>query len=266
MASQQSALSRTAVITGASSGIGKAFAFKLASQGYDLLLIARREERLSALAAALRQNYACTIETLALDLSDPAKIEILAKKLRNLPALHLLINNAGFGIQGNFVTNDPKRETEMILLHVLATNQLCQAALPIMIQQKSGVIINVASVAGLMLTPHHINYDATKGYIILFSKVLAEEYRPYGIQVQALCPGYTRTEFHQQNDFSTFDTQKTPSLLWMKPETVVEKSLAALKHKRVVYIPGLLNQLMTWVFTQPLLRTIIVPVYQHMVK
>jgi short-subunit dehydrogenase len=256
----------TVVITGASSGIGKAFAIQLASMGYNILLVARREERLAALKTELQQKYTCTCEILALDLSDPINIEILAEKIRNLPALHFLINNAGFGIQGDFVANNPQRETEMIHLHVLATNQLCQAALPIMMQQKSGVIINVASVAGLMLTPHHINYDATKGYVILFSKVLAEEYGPYGIRVQALCPGYTRTEFHQQNDFSTFDTTKMPSLLWMTPETVVEKSLAALKHKRVVFIPGLLNQLMTWIFTQPLFRAIIVPVYRRMVK
>lgn len=266
MPGEQPSTAHIAVITGASSGIGKAFAISLASQGVDLLLIARREDRLTALSTELQQKYACTCENLALDLSNPANIEILAEKIRTLPALHFLINNAGFGIQGDFVANDPQRETDMINLHVLATNQLCQAALPIMMLQKSGVIINVASVAGLMLTPHHINYDATKGYVILFSKVLAEEYSAYGIRVQALCPGYTRTEFHQQNDFSTFDTSKMPSLLWMSPETVVEKSLAALKHKRVVYIPGLLNQLMTWVFTQPLFRAFIVPIYRRMVK
>jgi short-subunit dehydrogenase len=253
----------TALITGASSGIGQAFAYKLASQGYNLLLIARRSERLSAIAMDLTQKFKVHSEALSLDLSQSADIENLAEKIRTLPALHLLINNAGFGIQGPFVHNAPEREKAMIQLHVLAPSQLSLAALPLMMRQRSGSIVNVASVAGLMLTPDHVNYNATKAYLISFSKSLAEEYQHSGIQIQALCPGYTRTAFHQQADFLAFQAHQVPSFLWMEPEHVVEKSLAALKSGQVIVIPGVLNQLMTFVFTQPLLRHIILPIYRR---
>jgi hypothetical protein len=257
---------KIALITGASSGLGSAYAKHLAMQGYALLLTARRKERLDALALNLQQQYHCLCEVIQADLSQPEDIEALAQRICALPRLDLLINNAGFGLQGPFVKSDPTRETDMIHLHVLATNRLCQAALPIMMRQNSGAIINVASVAGLMLTPHHVSYDATKGYIILFSEALAEECQPYGIHIQALCPGYTRTEFHQNPAYKNFNIDGVPQFLWMNPENLVEKSLAALPRKKICYVPGTLNQCLVWLFRQRWLKFIIWPVYRRLTK
>jgi uncharacterized protein len=255
-------MKKLALITGASSGIGRAYAEALATEGYNLILVARRISRLEILQADLQQHYDCSCEILSMDLSDPQNIELLANKISSLPALEVLINNAGFGSQGSFNNNDPAVDASMINLHVLATSRLCRAALPIMLHQKSGTIINISSVAALMLTPGHIQYDATKGYILLLSKTLAEAYRSAGIRIQALCPGYTRTEFHQRPDFQSFRSTAIPGFMWMNPETLVKKSLRALKSRRTVVIPGLMNQLLAWCFQQSWLRFFLIPFYR----
>jgi short-subunit dehydrogenase len=242
--------STTALITGASSGIGAAFARKLAGLGYDLVLVARRGDRLAALAAELEAAYGIRAETLVADLTDEGDVERVAGAIAAIPSLELLVNNAGMGAEGRFYQADIGPQLDMIRLHVLASVRLARAALPGMVAQRRGSIINVASVAGLMALPENVNYCATKGYLITFSKALQLELIGTGVRVQALCPGFTHTEFH--DDLREFDKTRTPKILWMPAEAVVEASLQGLARGEVVCIPGIGNRLIAAIGSSPL--------------
>ncbi|MCU0504004.1 MAG: SDR family oxidoreductase [Anaerolineae bacterium] len=227
--------SATAAVTGASSGIGAAFARKLAALGYDLVLVARRGDRLEALAAELAAAYGIRAEALVADLTDDDDVERVAGAIAAIPNLDLLVNNAGMGAEGRFYQADIGPQVDMIRLHVLASVRLARAALPGMVERGRGGIINVASVAGFMALPEDVNYCATKGYLITFSKALQLELTGAGVRVQALCPGFTHTEFH--DDLREFDKARTPKILWMPAEAVVEASLRGLARGEVVCIP-----------------------------
>ena len=240
----------TAAITGASSGIGAAFARRLASLGYDLVLVARRADRLTALAAELEGAYGIRAETLVADLTDEGDVESVAEAIAAIPSLELLVNNAGMGAEGRFYQAEIGPQLDMIRLHVLASVRLARAALPGMVQRSRGSIINVASVAGFMALPENVNYCATKGYLITFSKALQLELIGTGVRVQALCPGFTHTEFH--DDLREFDKARTPKILWMPAEAVVEASLRGLARGEVVCIPGIGNRLIAAIGGSPL--------------
>ena len=165
----------TALITGASSGIGAAFAWKLACLGYDLVLVARRADRLEALAHELRQAYPIQVEVIPADLTDEDDILRLEAAIAGMPNLALLVNNAGVGAEGRFYETDIGPQLDMIRLHVLASVRLARAVLPGMVARGRGGIINVASVAGFMALPDNVTYCATKGYLITFSKALQLE-------------------------------------------------------------------------------------------
>ena len=244
------ASSATALITGASSGIGAAFARKLAALGYDLVLVARRGDRLEALAAELEAAYGIRAETLVADLTDEGDVERVAGAIAAIPNLELLVNNAGMGAEGRFYQADIGPQLDMIRLHVLASVRLARAALPGMVERGRGGIINVASVAGFMALPENVNYCATKGYLITFSKALQLELTGTGVRVQALCPGFTHTEFH--DDLREFDKARTPKILWMPAEAVVEASLRGLARGEVVCIPGIGNRLIAAIGSSPL--------------
>jgi hypothetical protein len=240
----------TALITGASSGIGAAFARRLAALGYDLVLVARRGDRLEALAAELRQAGSVQVEVLPADLTQETDLRRVEARIADLPALYLLINNAGIGAEGRFHEADIGPQLAMIDLHVLASVRLARAALPGMVGRGRGGIINVASLAGFMALPGNVTYCATKGYLITFSKALALELARTGVRVQALCPGFTHTEFHA--DLRKFDKSKTPGILWMTADAVVEASLTGLARGQVVCIPGLGNRLLGLLGSSPL--------------
>ena len=242
--------SATALITGASSGIGAAFARKLAALGYDLTLVARRGDRLAALAAELEAAYGIRAEVLIADLTDEDDVERVAGAIAAIPSLELLVNNAGMGAEGRFYQADIGPQLDMIRLHVLASVRLARAALPGMVDRGRGGIINVASVAGFMALPENVNYCATKGYLITFSKALQLELAGTGVRVQALCPGFTHTEFH--DDLREFDKARTPKILWMPAEAVVEASLRGLARGEVVSIPGIGNRLIAAIGSSPL--------------
>ncbi len=242
--------SATALITGASSGIGAAFARKLAALGYDLVLVARRGDRLEALAAELEAAYGIRAETLVADLTDEGDVERVAGAIAAIPNLELLVNNAGMGAEGRFYQADIGPQLDMIRLHVLASVRLSRAALPGMVERGRGGIINVASVAGFMALPENVNYCATKGYLITFSKALQLELIGTGVRVQALCPGFTHTEFH--DDLREFDKARTPKILWMPAEAVVDASLRGLARGEVVCIPGIGNRLIAAIGSSPL--------------
>lgn len=240
----------TALITGASSGIGAAFARKLAVEGYDLVLVARRADRLDALAQELQQRHAIQVETLSADLTIEADVARVASRLAELPNLDLLVNNAGFGVEGHFAEADISPQLDMIRLHVLASVRLTHAALPGMIDRGRGGVINVASLAGFMALPGAAQYCATKGYLIIFSRALALELTGTGVHVQALCPGLTHTEFHAHEGSAS--ATRMPEFMWMSADAVVETALAGLAAGQAVCIPGWGNRILKLLGSSPL--------------
>ena len=234
--------SATALITGASSGIGAVFARALAAQGHDLVLVARRQKLLKGLADALQQEFHVNAQVFLADLSHPADAERVAKKIGEIGELAVMINNAGFGLPGKFAEVPPEKNAAMIQVHVLATVRLCRAALPGMIARGRGSIINVSSIAAFMGSVRNATYSATKAYLNVFSEALQDELKGSGVRVQALCPGLTHTEFHDHPGYEGYKT-RLPEFLWMRAEDVVAESLAALERGRVICIPGFKNRL-----------------------
>lgn len=230
------------MITGASSGIGAVFARRLASQGYNLVLVARREALLRSLADEVQQKFRVNAQVFPADLSNPIHVERLEKRIAEIGDLDFLINNAGFGVPGRFTEIEPERNLAMIQVHVLATVRLCRAALSGMIARGRGSIINVSSIAAFMASPRNATYSASKAYLNVFSEALQDELKGTGVRVQALCPGLTHTEFHNQAGYEDYK-RKIPKFLWMSAEDVVTESLDALKKGRVICVPGLKNKL-----------------------
>ncbi len=228
-----------ALITGASSGLGAVFARKLAARGYDLILVARREDRLRQLAAELG---GCA-EILVADLAAEEGMATVARAIGQQSRLELLVNNAGFGTTGRVWEADLAGQEQMHKLHVLATMRLSHAALAAMVPRgptlprQSGVI-NVASVAAFGQSPGNVSYCATKAWMVSFTEGLDMELRrmPSKVRVQALCPGFTYSEFH---DVMGVNRKMIPGWLWLKADDVVEDSLVAMETTgKVTVIPG----------------------------
>jgi len=238
---------RTALITGGSSGIGAEFARQLAGRGYDLILVARRADRLEALAAELRQAHRVIVEPFPADLADPAGIERVEERIRACDDLALLVNNAGFGLSGGFARAELRGQLDMLSVHMLAPMRLSHAALPGMISRGAGGIINVASLAAFVALPGNINYSATKAYLASFSRGLAVEVRRKGVKVQALCPGFTITEFHDAPGRPGAGRERIPRFLFGSARAVVADSLRAFDRGQIVCVPGALNHVILWV-------------------
>ncbi len=226
-----------AIITGASAGIGAMFARKLAARGCDLLLIARREDRLRSLATEMSGAHHIHAEWMIADLADERDLERAAARVESAANLGLMINNAGFGIHGIFFESDVEGQAAMHRLHVMATMRLTHAALKNMAARGSGGLINVASVAGFMPAPGSVSYNATKAWMINFTEGIAMELaaRGSGVHVEALCPGFTLSEFH---DVVGMDRSGVPKPLWLSADFVVEEALKGLDRNDVVVIPG----------------------------
>jgi short-subunit dehydrogenase len=231
---------RRALVTGASSGIGRAFAARLARDQMDLCLVARRRERLESLAAELRERSGVRVEVHPADLTDREQVGELARALADRTP-DLLVNNAGFGTAGPFAELDPLTEEREIELNVLALTRLTHAVLPGMIERGSGAVINVSSLAGVAPMPYTATYGATKAFVTSLTEALAEELRGSGVRVQVLLPGFTRTEFQQ---VAGVEPGAIPAGAWMTPEAVVEASLAALERGDVTCVPGAQNKLL----------------------
>ncbi len=231
--------SGTAVITGASSGIGAAFARLLAADGYRLLLVARREQRLAELAAELHATHGVDVEYIACDLSTLEGIARVSDRLQAMPDLVYLVNNAGFGYRARFWETPLDTHQEMIRLHVEATVALTHAALPGMLARDQGAIINVSSLAGYLALPWNNSYSTTKRYLIQHSEGLALELAGTNVRVQALCPGLTHSEFHDRSERTRIDKKRLPSIAWLTSERVAADSLAAIRRGGpVVFVPG----------------------------
>jgi hypothetical protein len=232
---------KTTLITGASSGIGEAFARKLAQQGDNVLLVARTESKLASLCNELGRASDVNAQYVAMDLTDkdaPAKLFEEAK-LRGLQ-VEMLINNAGFGSMGDFLHQDLEKELRMIDLNIKALVGLTYYFLIPMRERGHGAIINVASTAGFQPVPYMTTYAATKAFVLSFSDALWEENRAYGIKVMALCPGVTDTNF-----FVASEMDHPPMRVSQSPEQVVETALKGLKRGRGHIISGWTNYFMT---------------------
>lgn len=226
-----------AVVTGATAGIGREFAEQLGARGHELLLVARDRARLNETAATLAATHAVSTEALALDLSRDDDVTRLVERLAASPDLSLLVNNAGFGSRGRLAAAEPELQEAMVRLHVLTPMRLTRAALPVLLARGSGGIINVSSVAGFVYSAGNVNYCATKAYLTTFSEGLAAELYGTGVQAQALCPGFTRTEFHAR---IPGPVERHPEFAWLSAREVVAYSLRCLDRRGpVVCIPGL---------------------------
>lgn len=239
---------RRALVTGASAGIGAAFAEALAAQGADLVLTARREDRLSALAAVLAEKYRVDVTIFVADLADPAAPErLFAAATASGRAIDILVNNAGYGQGGHFQQSDWSVHRDFIALMATSYAHLAHLALPSMQKRSYGRIINVASVAGLVPgSAGHTLYGATKAFLVSFSQSLAAENKTTGVRVSALCPGFTHTEFLDVNATRHL-IAALPKFMVMKASAVATGALGAVERGHVVYAPGLWNKFLVFV-------------------
>jgi short-subunit dehydrogenase len=228
-----------ALVTGASAGIGAAFARELAARGHALVLTARRKDRLETLAAELRAAHGVAVECIACDLADPAAPDLLlaATQRRGL-AIDVLINNAGYGVTGSLVSREWKTHADFIATMIAAPTALCHRFVPGMRERGFGRIVNIASFAGLVPAPAgHTLYAASKAYLIRFSEALALENRHYGINVCALCPGFTLSEFHDVTG-SRRNVAMMPKWIWLRADDVARAGIEAVERGEIVRVVG----------------------------
>jgi short-subunit dehydrogenase len=224
-----------AVVTGASAGIGRVFCDRLAARGHDLLLVARDAARLETTAGELRSRHGVAARVHPADLADEAQVEALAGALGS-ERVDVLVNNAGFGTTGTLARADPAAQQRMVRVHCLTPLRLSQAVLPGMVARQAGAIVNVASVASFVTAPGNVTYSAAKAFLRILSDGMAAEVKRHGVRVQALCPGFTRTEFQQRMGA---DQAQIPDWLWMSADDVVAASLRALdRGGPVIVVPG----------------------------
>jgi len=230
------------LITGASAGIGEVFARQLAQQGNNLVLVARRKEKLKNLAKELSSLYKISVEILAVDLAMPEGAQLVEKKVDdNAWKINGLINNAGFGDKGLFTDLSTERQLQMIQLNVTTLVDLTHRLLPNILKQKDAFIINVASTAAFQAGPNMAIYYATKAFVLSFSEALHEELKPKAVSVSTLCPGATASEFASEANIADTKLFKEGA---MSPEAVVKKSLR--KKNRAIVITGWKNILGVW--------------------
>jgi short-subunit dehydrogenase len=236
---------RLAIVTGASAGIGAAFAERLARDAYDLVLVARRRDRLDELAERLGRTHGRSVAVLAADLGSAEGVRAVEARIAAEPALELVVNNAGFGSTGHFAELDRDAEDDEVRLNVLALLRLTHAAVVAFKARGHGSVINVSSLAGFQPAPFNATYAATKAFVNSFTQAVSEELRGSGVRLQLLCPGFTRTEFQEVAGFAT---ETIPDVAWMTAEAVVDVSLEALRRGDLVVIPGRGNKVMGAMF------------------
>ncbi|MFQ5471987.1 MAG: SDR family NAD(P)-dependent oxidoreductase [Dehalococcoidia bacterium] len=229
---------RIALVTGASSGFGAEFARQLARRGSDLVLVARRKDRLDAVAEEVSAAHGVRTEVIEADLTKKTGVASVVERLKQ-GDVTLLVNNAGFGTVGEFAKLPIGREMEEIDLNIGALTKLSHAALGPMIEKKHGTIINVGSTGSFQPVPRMASYAATKAYVLSFSEALHEEAKPHGVTVTCLCPGIVMTEFQQ---VARVDTEKLPSIGVLTPDKVVAAALRGAARGKAIVVPGGMNQ------------------------
>ncbi|GAA5102177.1 SDR family NAD(P)-dependent oxidoreductase [Nocardia iowensis] len=230
-----------ALITGPTSGIGHGYAMRLASLGYDLVLVARDEERLATIASVLEHRFGTRSELLVADLARREARQRVAARLAE--GVEFLVNNAGFAHGAQFWTLSPEQLQEQVDVNITAVVQFTRAAVPSMIAAAKGSIVNLASVAGV-IPGRGSTYSASKAYVVSFTEGLAGGLAGTGVRVQALCPGFVHTEFHER---AGIDTSSLPTALWLSVDQVVAGSLRDLEKGRVLSVPGVQYKALTTV-------------------
>jgi short-subunit dehydrogenase len=228
---------RTALVTGASSGIGDAFARRLAHEGTDLVLVARDLERLEGTAAELVDRHGILVEVIEADLAAPVARSVVERRLADPDRpVDLLVNNAGFGTAGAFAELPVGREEQQIQLNIVAVVRLTSAVLPGMIERRRGAVLNVASIAGVLPAPGSATYAATKAFVCSFTDSLHGELAGTGVTATASLPGFTRTEFQARAGWDEQD--HVPSWAWLDAERVARESLTATAAGRARVVPS----------------------------
>jgi uncharacterized protein len=234
---------RTALITGASSGIGEAFANEFAARGFDVVLTARREDRQQAIAGRIAHKYGVRAHVVPCDLAGPGAVSALCDELhRRALSIDALVNGAGFGTSGKFATAEWEVCADMMQVMVTAPVALTHQLLPGMIERRCGWIVNVASVAGLVPSGSGTLYEAAKSFIVRMSTSLAREVSSQGVRVTVVCPGPTRTEFHSSAGVE-HTVRGIPDWMWMEPDAVAREAFAGLMMGKPLVISGRRNRL-----------------------
>lgn len=231
-----------AVVTGATSGIGAAFARRLARDGYDLVVTGRRETVLDGLATSIRADHGVAVTVFAAELTDADQVQRLAAYIESHPEVEFLVNNAGFGAEHGLLDGPYEDHEAMLDVHVRVPMRLCSAALPAMVSGGRGAVINVSSLASFFPLPDAATYAATKAALRVLSEGLFMTVGRQGVRVQALCPGFVYTDFHRRIGIADEQRQNRGLLRWMHAEKVVAISLRALARGKVVCVPGFLNR------------------------
>ncbi len=242
---------RLAVVTGASGGLGGEFARQLAAGGYNLILSGRREERLQALAAELRQHYGIQVAVKPADLAKIDEVRWLEDELRKMDHIDLLINNAGFGLTGHFWQVDIDAQTSMLQVHDLASMRLTHAVLPGMVARRAGGVVQVSSLAAFLRRRNSVMYSATKSFLVAFSQALIDDLKGTGVRIQVLCPGFIVTEFHDPQEMQSFDRERIPRLLRLRAQDVVRESLTGIQQGSGMVIPGFWYRVSTLLLRLP---------------
>ncbi len=232
----------TALITGASSGLGEQFAYALGREHYDLVLTARREDRLATVAGRARAAGAGAVRIIGADLAQRETPAALHQQLTaDSVQVDYLVNNAGFGTTGRFHLLPPERELEEIELNVTSLVALTRLFVPAMVERRGGTVINVASTAAFQATPYMATYGATKAFVLSFSEAVAAELKGTGVTVMALCPGPVRTEFQK---VANNERMRFPSFIWTEADRVVHEGIAAAASGRSLCVAGAINNAM----------------------
>jgi len=220
-----------ALVTGASSGIGYAFARALAAQGHDLLIVGRNSERLTAVATQLASEFGVDVRAETADLTDRADIERVARLAAKVP-FDVLVNNAGFGVKGGFLQTQVEQEQQMLDILTTAVMRLTHAVVPGMVERRRGYVFTVSSVAGWITGG---TYSAAKAWATVFTEGLAVELAGTGVRAIAVCPGFTRTEFHQRADMQM---DSVSEWMWLSADDVVAAALADARAGRTISVAG----------------------------
>lgn len=236
---------RYAVITGGSSGLGAEYARLLAKRGYSVLITGRRPHALASVAESITSEIDARVETLVCELSNEEDLERLCRRIASLDPLEWLINNAGFGLEGDIVDGDILARREMVRVHVDAPMVLTRIGLEKMIPAGAGRIVNVGSLASLLAVPGASVYTGTKAFLLRFTESVALEAQAAGVRLQVLLPGYFRSDFHRDYGWTDADKRSRGLIRWMEAADVARSSLRAIERRRpgIVHVPGLANRI-----------------------
>ena len=246
-----------AIITGASSGIGEAYAHKLAEKGFSLILTARRKDRLNKTAADLKKKYKTETIIIQADLSSEKGIDTVLKKIKPVKNIEFFVHAAGFGTRGYFADIADYKIKGMAILHNLAAISIAREVLPSMIKRNKGFLVFVSSLGAFFTTKEYVMYSATKAFLNMFVLGLDAEIIKTGVIVQALCPGLTKTEFLSTPEYKDFNYEQIPEFAWMTAQQVVEDSMKNLKKNNPIFIPGIMNRLFVSILESPVFGTFI---------